>query len=298
MPYILLLNHYIDYYQDYNNEKMVSKIQILIPSASNYSIILNTNELIHEKKDIPIQVPSASKVEFSEMMDVYYNEQWHHVSVQMAPQFVMIYKANQQVSSRSFPFFPHILESSTLLLGIPLKKAQISLLNASNFSTLVFKISLYFQFNRWFILLISISSLIVRTNRLRNSLWKQSKNSRRVLCPVNNLLLYLPNIVFLSIYNLYIELILPYQSTNNSHIDLSLSSFYNEPNRLFVFNEVKNASFIKITIDHEDILFDFPSSLKGQQCYDLLRKLKKKQTNPSKEQRNYECIFIDLFLIE
>lgn len=197
-----------------------------------------------------------------------------------------------------FLFFPHILESSTLLLGIPLKKAQISLLNASNFSTLVFKISLYFQFNRWFILLISISSLIVRTNRLRNSLWKQSKNSRRVLCPVNNLLLYLPNIVFLSIYNLYIELILPYQSTNNSHIDLSLSSFYNEPNRLFVFNEVKNASFIKITIDHEDILFDFPSSLKGQQCYDLLRKLKKKQTNPSKEQRNYECIFIDLFLIE
>ena len=141
-------NHYIDYYQDYNNEKMVSKIQILIPSASNYSIILNTNELIHEKKDIPIQVPSASKVEFSEMMDVYYNEQWHHVSVQMAPQFVMIYKANQQVSSKSFPFFPHILESSTLLLGIPLKKAQISLLNASNFSTLVFKISLYFQFNR------------------------------------------------------------------------------------------------------------------------------------------------------
>ena len=104
--------------------------------------------------------------------------------------------------------------------------------------------------------------------------------------------------IFIDLWSLYIELILPYQSTNNSHIDLSLSSFYNEPNRLFVFNEVKNASFIKITIDHEDILFDFPSSLKGQQCYDLLRKLKKKQTNPSKEQRNYECIFIDLFLIE
>ena len=115
-------NHYIDYYQDYNNEKMVSKIQILIPSASNYSIILNTNELIHEKKDIPIQVPSASKVEFSEMMDVYYNEQWHHVSVQMAPQFVMIYKANQQVSSKSFPFFPSYSRIFDFIIRHPLKE--------------------------------------------------------------------------------------------------------------------------------------------------------------------------------